>query len=181
MGINATRAVVVKRGNVCAIRRDSYRCCLDITRVVETWDPARQVWSPEIRLCHLHALEYLTGKPVFMPTFAQQPVSIAEPLSSASAKALLVLFSRFTALSGSQFIYVERTHPKTFGGRKVAGILRRISQPIMLAEWQQVYGGGTYKLIVYGTATDGRLGALTEPVTIAFPGIPSHEGETYDE
>lgn len=60
----------------CAIWRPNsgspYRCVLNITRVVESWDPIRGIWSPELRLCHLHAIEYVTGQPVMVPTIAQQ-------------------------------------------------------------------------------------------------------------
>lgn len=68
----STRAVVVARGGTCAILRATYRCALPINRVVEAWDQWRQVWQPEIRLCHLHAIEYLTGEPVMVPSIAQQ-------------------------------------------------------------------------------------------------------------
>ncbi len=68
------RAIQVKRGNSCAFRSGDYRCALDITRVVEAWDLKRGLWVPELRVCHLHAIEYLTGQKVFMPTFAQQQV-----------------------------------------------------------------------------------------------------------
>lgn len=113
-------------------------------------------------------------------------------LSSASApETLFDLFSLFPALDGlNQFIYVERKDPKLFGGRKVAGIMRPIGSPLTLAEWQQIYGGGTYKLIVYGPPkrggvmnADGRVQpkALTEAITVTFPGVPSSEGEVYDD
>lgn len=62
----------------CAILRDNYRCVLDITRVVESWDERRKIWVPEIRLCHLHALEYVTGKPVYLPSFAQQQLDMVD-------------------------------------------------------------------------------------------------------
>ncbi len=109
----------------------------------------------------------------------------------AAPQTLIDLFSLFPMLDGvSQYIYVERKEPKLFSGRKVAGILRPITGPITLAEWQEIYGGGTYKLIVYGPPKrggmmnpDGRVApkALTEPMTVTFPGIPSFEGEVYDD
>ncbi len=73
------RAVTIPRIEIaCGVQRDRYRCCLDITRVVESWSATRGVWEPEIRLCHLHAIEYVTGEPVFLPTFAQQELMIRE-------------------------------------------------------------------------------------------------------
>lgn len=72
------RALVIKRRpdrlNVCALRRGDGRCSLSITRVVEAWNERLQAWQPELRLCHLHALEYVTGKPVYLPTFAEQQI-----------------------------------------------------------------------------------------------------------
>jgi len=73
------RAVAIPRSrSCCAVQRDTYRCVLDITRVVESWDPVRKIWTPEIRLCHLHAIEYVTGEKVFLPTFAQQEIAMRE-------------------------------------------------------------------------------------------------------
>jgi hypothetical protein len=80
------RAVVIPRARSslhgfpkhCLFRIDGGRCVLDITRVVEAWDPRRWLWVPEIRLCHLHALEYVTGKPVYLPSFAQQQVDMMD-------------------------------------------------------------------------------------------------------
>lgn len=73
------RAVQVPRiRTACGVQREHYRCCLDITRVVESWDAVRCLWLPEIRLCHLHAIEYVTGNPVFLPTFAQQEIALRE-------------------------------------------------------------------------------------------------------
>ncbi len=76
------RAVTIPRIKIaCGVQRERYRCCLDITRVVESWDPQAKIWRPEIRLCHLHAIEYVTGEPVFLPTFAQQELSMRELLA----------------------------------------------------------------------------------------------------
>jgi len=113
-------------------------------------------------------------------------------VSAASPPQTLVdLFSRFPGLDGvNQYIYVERKDPKLFSGRKVAGVMRPITGPLSFADWQQIYGGGTYKLIVYGPPprggvmdADGRVRpkALTEPLMVTFPGIPSSEGEVYDD
>lgn len=72
------RTRVVPRGNSCAFRSGDYRCALDITRVIESWHLTRGVWMPQLRVCHLHAIECLTGEKVFMPTFAQQRVTMLE-------------------------------------------------------------------------------------------------------
>lgn len=60
----------------CFFRVSGGRCVLDITRVVESWNDRLGIWQPEIRLCHLHALEYMTGKPVYLPSFAQQQLDM---------------------------------------------------------------------------------------------------------
>lgn len=65
------RTIVVPRGRpprACGKRMEGGSCVIDITRVVEAWDPVQKRWQPEIRLCHLHAMEYVTGYPVYMPT-----------------------------------------------------------------------------------------------------------------
>ena len=49
-----------------------YQCVLDITREVATWNDERQIWLPQIRLCYLHAIEYVTGKPVMSLTYAER-------------------------------------------------------------------------------------------------------------
>ncbi len=108
---------------------------------------------------------------------------------SRTPETLFDLFSMFPELDGvNQTIYVERKDPKTYAGRKVAGMMRPITHPITLAEWQEIYGGGTYKLIVYGTPKrggtmnrDGRMNQvkLSEPITVTFPGIPSGNAEVY--
>ncbi len=131
--------------------------------------------------------EGMTISPVIATDDA--PVDFVSP--RAAPETLIDLFSLFPGLDGvTQFIYVERKEPKLFGGRKVAGMLRPISGPLSLADWQEIYGGGTYKLIVYGPpkrggvmGLDGKVApkALTEPMTVTFPGIPSLEGEVYDD
>ncbi len=63
---------------LCMMRIDGGRCVLDITRVVESWNVRLGIWTPEIRLCHLHAIEYLTGKPVYLPSFAQQQIDLRD-------------------------------------------------------------------------------------------------------
>jgi hypothetical protein len=112
-------------------------------------------------------------------------------LGKAPPQTIHDLFNLFPQLDGvNWFIYVQRMLPKTYGGRKVDGMLRQISRPLTLPEWQYWYGGGTYKLIVYGPskrasvnmALDGRVQpkALTEAITVTFPGVPSFESEVYD-
>lgn len=65
--------IKITRGGVCGIRRENYRCCLDITRCVIS-----RKGKPQLKLCHLHALEYVTGKPVMVPTIAQQQIITLE-------------------------------------------------------------------------------------------------------
>ncbi|HMG13065.1 MAG TPA: hypothetical protein VK571_07815 [Gemmatimonadaceae bacterium] len=112
-------------------------------------------------------------------------------LGKAPPQTIFDLFSLFPQLDGyNWFIYVERKLPKTFSGRKVDGMLRPISAPLTLEQWQYWYGGGTYRLIVYGPSkrasvnmqADGRVQpkALTEAITVVFPGAPSSASEVYD-
>lgn len=96
---------------------------------------------------------------------------------------LLDLFSMFPQLDGANwFIHVNRKTPKLFGGIKCDGRQRDITAPISLTEWQAIYGGGTYELIVYGPpkyggtamAANGRVAPrrMTEPLTVSFPLSP---------
>lgn len=64
---------VIPPEGMCGIRRESYRCALSINRVVFS-----RKGKPQIRLCHLHALEYLTGKPVMVPSIAQQEIDMVD-------------------------------------------------------------------------------------------------------
>ena len=103
---------------------------------------------------------------------------------------LFDLFSLFPLLDGvNWWILVDRKEPKIYLGRKVAGYQRPITSPLTLADWQDIYGGGTYKLTVYGPPkrggvmqADGRVAAvkMTEPITVVFPGVPSSESEDYN-
>lgn len=73
------RAVQMPRiRTACGVRCEQGSCVLDLTRVVESWDPVAKIWRSEIRLCHLHAIEYVTGKPVYLPTFAQKQLIMLE-------------------------------------------------------------------------------------------------------
>lgn len=101
------------------------------------------------------------------------------------------LFNAFPQLDGiNWFIYVERKQPRIFSGTKCDGMLRPIGRPITLEEWQMWYGGGEYKLIVYGPPKNGSVvdvngrsssRKLTEPITVKFPGPPSFESIVYDD
>lgn len=102
---------------------------------------------------------------------------------------LFDLFSMFPELDGvNQTIRVERKEPKNYTGLKVAGWMRDITRPITLAEWQEIYGGGTYRLYMYGMPKrggtmnrDGRMNMvrLADPITFVFPGTPSGKAEVY--
>jgi hypothetical protein len=103
---------------------------------------------------------------------------------------LLDLFHAFPQLDGlNWFIHVERKQPRIYSGTRCDGTLQPIGRPLDLAEWQTWYGGGEYKLIVYGPPkngsvvnSDGRVSPrkLTEPITVKFPGPPSFESMVYD-
>lgn len=104
---------------------------------------------------------------------------------------LLDLFHAFPQLDGvNWFIYVERLEPRIYAGTRCDGMLRPIERQIDLLDWQQWYGGGKYKLIVYGppkngsvVGADGRVSPrkLTEAITVKSPGPPSFESIVYDD
>lgn len=104
---------------------------------------------------------------------------------------LLDLFELFPQIDGiNWFIYVERKAPRTHGGVPCTGVLRRITRPLSDNEWQLLYGGGEYKLIVYGPpkralvlTADGRVAPkkMTEPILVRYPGAPSFESMVYDD
>ncbi len=49
-----------------------YRCMHDITREIATWSAHCKRWLPQVRLCHWHAIEYVTGKPVLEPSYEEK-------------------------------------------------------------------------------------------------------------
>lgn len=111
-------------------------------------------------------------------------------LQSAKPETIFDLFSMFPLDGDNWWIYVERKTPKTHSGTPCAGVLRPVIAPLSLADWQELYGGGTYKLIVYGPNKRGvhmtaagtyPSKAMTEPITMTFPGIPSFASIVYDE
>jgi hypothetical protein len=175
---------------------------MEINRVVESWDGRRCVWQPEIRLCHLHAIEYLTGEPVYLPSVAQQKIDMLElacdpdsgprvrvvPVADAPSvllfKSEVPFFDLIKALpldGVKWWICVERTAPKIFAGHQCSGMVRSINQPITRSHWTRIYGGGTYSATVYGPSDRNPNPArLTEPITVTFPGVPSWECCTYD-
>lgn len=70
------RAVIIPRARdrvrICGFQRPEYRCCMEANRLIESWHPSLGKWLPELFLCHLHAITYLTGEHVTVPTIAQQ-------------------------------------------------------------------------------------------------------------
>ncbi len=109
----------------------------------------------------------------------------------AAPETIFDLFSLFPQLDGDNWwIYVERKSPRTHSGTPCSGVLRPIRRALTLPEWQDLYGGGTYKLIVYGPPKRGLTldangkypsKALTEPITMTFPGVPSFVSMVYDD
>lgn len=101
------------------------------------------------------------------------------------------LFQLFPQLDGvNWWIYVTRKTPALYSGINVAGTLRPITRTLSLSDWQEIYGGGTYELIVYGPPKTGivldatgrvPVKKLTQPITFKFPGIPSLESMVYDD
>lgn len=101
------------------------------------------------------------------------------------------LFHAFPQLDGvNWFIYVERLEPRIYAGTRCDGMLRQIERPIDLGDWMTWYGGGKYKLLVYGPPKHGAVldhsgkvtpRKLTEAITVKFPGPPSFESMVYDD
>ncbi len=112
-------------------------------------------------------------------------------LGRSQPETLLDLFEMFPQLDGvNWFIHVERKTPTLHGGVPCRGVLRRITHPMTDSEWKYMYGGGEYRLIVYGPPkratvmnADGRVSPkkMTEPIVVRYPGPPSFESMNYDE
>lgn len=83
---------------------------------------------------------------------------------------------------GTHFIRLERLKPVMHQNIPTAGYLGDIRHPMSEREFQRRYGGGVYKLIVYGPDPRGRedpvtgaviIKALTRPFSITVPGYPN--------
>jgi hypothetical protein len=48
------------------------RCVLTVNRLYSTWHKPSLTWRPQLKLCHLHAQEAMTGKPVMAETFEER-------------------------------------------------------------------------------------------------------------
>jgi hypothetical protein len=84
--------------------------------------------------------------------------------------------------NGLHYIRVERQKPQMYLGVPCAGFLGEIRRPTTEREFQGRYGGGTYKLIVYGPDPRGRhdpvttqpiIKALTKEIPFIVPGLPA--------
>lgn len=51
---------------------------MPINRIVYGWSYRRHKWVPQMRVCHLHAIEACTGKPVPAPTFESKQRDMSE-------------------------------------------------------------------------------------------------------
>lgn len=45
------------------------RCVHTVNRLYSTWHKPTLSWRPQLKLCHLHAEEAMTGNPVMAETF----------------------------------------------------------------------------------------------------------------
>jgi hypothetical protein len=109
---------------------------------------------------------------------------------TSNPETLFDLFSAFPLLDGvNWWIYVERKLPRIFSGTNVAGVCVPIKRPLSIMDWDAIYGGGTYKLIVYGPPkngavmdSEGRVPAkrMTEAITVVFPGAPNPSSMDFD-
>lgn len=55
--------------STCGMARSFGRCVLTANALVSSWDPRAETWQPEVRCCHLHASEAVTGETVMAETF----------------------------------------------------------------------------------------------------------------
>lgn len=44
-------------------------CVHTVNRLYSTWHKPTRAWRPQLKLCHLHAEQAMTGKPVMAETF----------------------------------------------------------------------------------------------------------------
>ncbi len=99
---------------------------------------------------------------------------------------LIDLFNLFPLINGVDwFIHVKRKAPVQAYGMKITGPQRAITRPLSYTEWESIYGGGTFELIVYGPPKTGNVldhqgriqpRRLTDPFLFEFPGPPNTEG-----
>ena len=99
---------------------------------------------------------------------------------------LIDLFNLFPKINGRDwFIHVKRKAPTQAYGMKITGPQRAINRPLSYSEWEAIYGGGTFELIVYGPPKTGNVldyqgriqpRRLTDPFLFDFPGPPNTEG-----
>lgn len=99
---------------------------------------------------------------------------------------LIDLFNMFPMIDGvSWFIHVKRKSPTQAYGMKITGPQRAITRPLSYTDWENIYGGGTFELIVYGPPKNGNVldhqgriasRRLTDPFLFDFPGPPNTEG-----
>lgn len=102
---------------------------------------------------------------------------------------LTELCQLFPIGNGQHYIRVERTQPKSFGGRSIAGLLTEIRYPIAEVEFARRFGGGHYELVVYGPDPTGRpdpltgqtmVKPLTKKIGVDYPGNPILEASDMD-
>lgn len=53
----------------CGMSRSFGTCVMTQNALVYSWDQKNERWAAEVRCCHLHAIEAVTGEPVMMETF----------------------------------------------------------------------------------------------------------------
>lgn len=52
--------------------RQDASCVLPVNRVLSTWHSRSGTWRPQLRLCHIHAMEMCSGEKVMMPDAAER-------------------------------------------------------------------------------------------------------------
>lgn len=53
-------------------------CVLTVNRLYSTWCARTRLWRPQLRLCHLHAHQALTGEPILAGTHADREREMLE-------------------------------------------------------------------------------------------------------
>lgn len=60
---------LVDSSSTCGMARSFGSCVLVANALVSSWDALASSWKPEVRCCHLCAIEAVTGETVMAETF----------------------------------------------------------------------------------------------------------------
>lgn len=113
-----------------------------------------------------------------LPGARQESELAPADTSDGQMRTLEDLMARFPFGDGQYFIHVTRLQPRMVARVAVGGVQRPIDQHLTLDGFIDIYGGGSYQLIVYGPPrrggqvdTEGNVipKALTKPIKFTIP------------